>query len=122
MAGSSAGDPRGSNADLAALPAELAKQSLSQSTIILPHDAALAAITLLSERGRRLENWEGWVRMRDGGRAKSLSHGGSFALPRDIARAAEVARAGIERAQARWNRDPEYPGAELYFGLLFSDS
>jgi hypothetical protein len=122
VAAPGAGDPRGSNADLAALPANLAKLSLSQATIILPHDAALEALKILSERGRRLESWEGWVRMRDGGRAKSLTHGGSFALPRDAARAAEVARAGIDRSQARWNRDPEYPGAELYFGLIFSDS
>jgi len=90
--------------------------------IILPHAVALEALRLLSERGRRLESWEGWVKMRDGGRAKSLSHAGSFALPRDAARAADVARAGIERSQARWNRDPEYPGAELYYGLIFSDN
>lgn len=57
--------------------------------------------------------------MRDGGRARSLAHGGSFALPRDPQRAAEVAGSAMRRAQDRWNRDPEYPGAQLYFGLAF---
>jgi hypothetical protein len=113
------GDARGSGADLASLPQEIAAQSLSKTSVILPYDAALQAITLLTGRGRRLENWEGWVKMRDGGRARSLAHSGSFALSADPARAAETAAAGITRAHARWQRDPEYPGAALYFGLTF---
>jgi hypothetical protein len=114
------GDPRGSSADLDALPPELAKQSLSRATIILPFDAALAAIDALTANGRCIENWEGWVRFRDGTRAKSLSHGGSFALPSDPKRAAETATAGIRRACATWQRNPEYPGAELFYALSFS--
>jgi len=114
------GDARERVSDLAALPPELSKQSLSRTTIILPKDAALQAITHLTKQGWRLENWEGWVRMRDGGRAKSLAHTGSFALPRDPARAAETAIAGIQRADAAWQRNPEYPGAQLFFGLSFS--
>jgi hypothetical protein len=107
------------NAELAALPSELAKQSISDAVIILPYDAALQVIAYLTERGRRLEQWEGWVRMRDGGRAKSLTHGGSFALSRDPARAAEAASAAIRKAHAFWERNPEYPGATLCFGLTF---
>lgn len=57
--------------------------------------------------------------MRDGGRAKSLAHGGSFALSRDPARAAETASAAIRKAHAFWERNPEYPGATLCFGLTF---
>lgn len=57
--------------------------------------------------------------MRDGSRAKSLSHAGSFALPRDVQRAADAARDGMQRAQTRWDRNPEYPNATLYFGLTF---
>lgn len=58
--------------------------------------------------------------MRDGGRARSLTHSGSFALPCDTHRAVEAARAGMQRAQARWDRDPEYQNAALYFGLTFA--
>jgi hypothetical protein len=89
-------------------------------TLILPFDEALEAIAQSTNNGRRLTNWEGWVRFRDGTRAKSLTHGGSFALPGDAARAAETATAGMRRALEAWGRNPEYPGAELYFGLTFS--
>jgi hypothetical protein len=59
------------------------------------------------------------VRLRDGSRAKSLLHGGSFALSRDPQRAAETATAAIQGAQVHWQRNPEYPSAELYIGLTF---
>ena len=57
--------------------------------------------------------------MKDGGRTRSLAHAGSFALPREPERAAQVAREGMQAAQARWNRSPEYPGATLHFALSF---
>jgi hypothetical protein len=114
------GDPRESSADHTALPPALAQQSLSQRILILPYDAAVAAIDHLTSSGRRLDNWEGWVKLRDGSRTKSLSHGGSFALPSDPPRAAETAKAGLARARERWQNNPEYPGAELYFGLSFA--
>jgi hypothetical protein len=120
VAESGGGDPRSTNADLTALPPELAKQSISPSAVILPLDAALAAIAHMAQQGRRLENWEGWVKFRDGTRARSLSHGGSFALPRDPKGAAENATAAIRRAQSVWDRNPEYVGAMLYFGLTFA--
>jgi hypothetical protein len=119
VAESGSGDPRGNNADLAALPPELAKQSISHATIMVPLDAALAAITHLTQHGRRLENWEGWVKLRDGTRAKSLMHGGSFALSRDPERAAATATTAMQKAQVFWERNPEFPGAELYFSLTF---
>ena len=108
------------NADLAALSPELSKQSLSNERIILPQGAALKAIAELTRGGRRIESWEGWVRLRDGTRAKSLSHGGSFALARDPARAAAAATAGIQRAQSAWDRNPEFPDGSLYFALTFA--
>jgi hypothetical protein len=114
------GDPRSEGADLAALPEDLRQQSLSQSRIILPYEAAARALTELTARGFRVTRWEGWVKMRDGGRARSLAHGGSFALPRDPARAAETTTQALSRAHERWQRDPEYPGAELYYALAFS--
>ena len=101
------------------LPAEIVSQSISSGAIILPRDAALAAIAHMTQHGRRLENWEGWVRLRDGGRTRSLQHAGSFALPADAAGAAEKGAAGIRRAAEHWARNPEYAGAELYFGLTF---
>ena len=119
MADSGGGDPRSKNADLAALPDELAQQSISRTIVMLPQAAAIQAITHLTERGRRVESWEGWVKLRDGSRAKSLTHGGSFALSRDPKRAAETTIAGIRRSQVVWDRNPDYPGAELYFGIFF---
>ena len=109
------------SADLVMLPAEIAAQSLSQTQIILPRDAALAAIAHLAKEGRRVVNWEGWVKFKDGTRAKSLTHGGSFALPRDAMKAAEVAKTGIERSQSHWDRNPEYEGTVLYFVVNFGD-
>jgi hypothetical protein len=114
------GDPRDSSADHLALPPALARQSLSTRVLILPYDAVFAAIDHLTGAGRRLENWEGWVKLRDGARARSLTYGGSFALPSDAPRAAETAKAGIARAHERWQKNPEYPGGELYFGLTFA--
>lgn len=114
------GHSPGGDAAFQALPDALTKQSLSPGAIILPYDAAVAAIDHMAAQGCRLENWEGWVRMRDGGRARSLAHSGSFALSSDAARAADTAKAGMARARERWQRDPEYPGAELFFGLTFS--
>ena len=73
----------------------------------------------LTGAGRRIESWEGWVKMRDGGRTRSLAHAGSFALPREPERAAQVAREGMQAAQTHWNRNPEYPGATLHFALTF---
>jgi hypothetical protein len=122
VGGSGGSDRRGSTPDLAALPSELAKQSISNGVIMLPLAAAVQAIAILTQNGRRLENWEGWVKLRDGSRAKSLAHSGSFALSPDPARAAATATAAIEKAQARWARDPEFTGAELYFALTFGDS
>lgn len=122
MADPGGGDSRGTNADLAALPPDIAKQSISDVTVILPYDAALAAIAHLTQHGRRLEGWEGWLRLRDGSRTKSLTHGGTFALSRDPARAAEAATSGIQKAQSYWQRNPEYPGATLYYALAFGSA
>jgi len=107
---------------LAALPPDIAQQSLTRSAIILPVDAALQALAHLARDGWRLECWEGWVKMRDGGRAKSLAHSGSFALPNDVARAAEVGSAGIRKSAETWKRTPEYPGATLYIELTFGSN
>lgn len=119
MGGPAGGDRHYTDADLAELPPELAAQSIATSRILLPKAAALDALAHLAARGRVIEHWEGWIRLPDGSRVKSLSHQGSFALPRDAQRAAEVARRGIESAQARWDRDPEYPNATLCFALSF---
>ncbi|HMC54227.1 MAG TPA: hypothetical protein VKH19_03575 [Gemmatimonadaceae bacterium] len=109
-----------SDAALAALPPELASKSVSTSRILMPKAAVVEALDILASRDFVLENWEAWMQLPNGGRVKSLSHAGSFALPRDAKRAAEKARAGIEAAQARWNRDPEYPNAVLHFALTYA--
>ena len=49
MPASGSGDPRERSADHAALPPALADASLSDRVLILPHDAALAAIEPTAE-------------------------------------------------------------------------
>ena len=87
---------------------------------MLPLEPALLAIAKAVEQGVRLENWEGWVKLHDGSRVKSLEHGGSFALARDAAKSAQQASAAMKHAQARFDREPEYPDAQLYFSLTFT--
>ena len=87
---------------------------------ILSYDAALKLIAERAAQGICLENWEGWVKLRDGTRTKSLDVQGSFALSRDPARAAATATAGIQRAHEQWLRRPEHPNAELLIGLSFA--
>jgi len=111
---------RDADAALAALPPELTAKSMSPSRIIMRRADALQALDALAAKGLLLENWEAWIQLSNGSRVKSLSHGGSFALPRDAKRAAEKARAGIDAAQARWDRDPEYADAVLCFVLTYA--
>jgi hypothetical protein len=99
-----------SSSHLAVLPDELAARSLSKHDVVMRHDDALAALDHLDHAGLRIESWEGWVRLVDGTRTKSLMHQGSFALPLD-------ASESIVQAQRRWDRAPEYNGGELYFKL-----
>jgi hypothetical protein len=103
--------------DIALLPSDLAQRSLSNREIVLSLPDAERAIEHLGKTGRRLEAWEGWVKFADGSRTHSLRHPGSFVLPTDGARAAAVTLESIRRAQATWDRSPEYPGAALYFCL-----
>jgi len=120
VTGAGGGPGRYTDADLAALPQNIAAQSITSTRIILPKDAAFEAIAYFASQDRPLENWEGWMRLADGSRVKSLTHPGSFAMSRDAKRAAAAARAGIEAAQRRWDRDPEYPNAALFFALTFA--
>jgi len=102
---------------IALLPPDLASRSLSNREIVLSLADAERAIEHLGKTGRRLEAWEGWVKFADGTRTHSLRHPGSFVLPSDGGRAAAVALENIRKAQAVWDRAPEYPGASLYFCL-----
>jgi hypothetical protein len=99
------------------LPPELAARSLSRQEVVLRHDDALAALDHLERGGLRVESWEGWVRLADGTRTKSLSHQGTFALPLDPSTSVTTVREMIGQAQRRWERSPEYVGAELYFKI-----
>ena len=106
-----------SSSNLAVLPDDLAARSLSKQDVVMRHDDALAALDHLGRAGLRIESWEGWVRLADGTRTKSLMHQGSFALPLDAAASINTAREMIAQAQRRWDRTPEYPGGELYYKL-----
>lgn len=106
-----------SSSNLAVLPEELAARSLSKQDVVMRHDDALTALEHLGRAGLRIESWEGWVRLADSTRTKSLMHQGSFALPLDASASITTARDMISEAQRRWDRSPEYPGAELYFKL-----
>jgi hypothetical protein len=106
-----------SSSNLAVLPDELAARSLSKQDVVMRHDDALTALDHLGRAGMRIESWEGWVRLADGTRTKSLMHQGSFALPLDASASIKTARDMIAEAQRRWDRSPEYPSGELYFKL-----
>ena len=106
-----------SSSNLAVLPDELAARSLSKQDVVMRRDDALAALDHLGRAGMRIESWEGWVRLADGTRTKSLMHQGSFALPLDAAASITTARDMLSEAQRRWDRAPEYLGGELYFKL-----
>ena len=106
-----------SSSHLAVLPDELAARSLSKHDVVMRLDDALAALDHLGRAGLRIESWEGWVRLADGTRTKSLMHMGSFALPLDASASVTMARDGIVQAQRRWDRAPEYASGELYFKL-----
>lgn len=103
--------------DIGLLPPELAAHSLSTRDIVLSLADAERAIAHLSATGQRVETWEGWVRFPDGTRTQSLRHPGAFVLPADGARAAAATVDGMRKAQAAWERAPEYPGATLFFHL-----
>jgi len=103
--------------DLSYLPSDITGRSLSTLELILPLADAERAIEHIGKSGRRLESWEGWVKFVDGSRTHSLRHPGSFVLPTDAERAAEVTLESIRKAQSVWDRAPEYPGAALYFCL-----
>lgn len=113
----SPGTPDSRAPQLAFLPPELAGRSLS------PHDLAFSlpdaelALDHLAADGHRVVAWDCWVLWPSGARARSLAYSGSFALPLDVARAAEAARDGMRRVQSRWERSPEYPGTTLYFTM-----
>ena len=102
------------------LPPDLAEKSLHAGSIILLLDDAIQAVSKAAEQGVRIENWEGWIRLHDGSRVRSLEHGGSFALARDPARAAQQATEAMRHAQARFEREPEYPDSLIYFRLTFA--
>jgi len=91
----------------------------ANGTIVLACDDAVRAIDALTKDGMRLERWEGIVVTATGARMKSLEHGGSFALSADGARAAQSAVEGIRRAQATWDRRPEFERATLHVALTF---
>ncbi|MGQ0713540.1 MAG: hypothetical protein ACT4PJ_07385 [Gemmatimonadaceae bacterium] len=102
---------------LAMLPSELSERSLSRQDVVMRHDDALVALGHFGRAGLRVESWEGWVRLADGTRAKSLAHQGTFALPLESKASIDVTREMIAQAQQRWNRSPEYAGGELFFKL-----
>lgn len=103
--------------NISLLPPELAAHSLSARDIVLTLADAERAIEHLTATGQRIEAWEGWVRFPDGTRTQSLRHAGSFVLPADATRAASATVEGMRKAQTAWDRNPEYPGAVLYFRL-----
>ena len=108
--------------DLSYLPTDLAGRSLSARELVFTLADAERAIELIGKSGRRLESWEGWVKFADGSRTHSLRHPGSFVLPTDATRAAEVTLDSIRKAQSVWDRAPEYPGAALYFCLTVASA
>lgn len=99
------------------LPSQLAERSLSKQDVVMRHDDVLAALDHFAKAGLRVESWEGWVRLADGTRTKSLVHQGTFALPLEASASVATTREMIGQAQRRWDRSAEYAGGELFFKL-----
>lgn len=117
----SPGSPDRHAGKLALLSPELAGRSLSATELAFGLADAELALGELAAAGHRVTAWDCWVAWPEGARARSLAHQGSFALPLDVARAAEAARDGMRRVQERWNRSSEYPGTTVYFTIELAD-
>ncbi len=71
--------------------------------------------------------WEGWIRYPDGRVGHSAKHQGSFDFQPEegephlqaVQRAAEPAKQTIAEAKTEWDREPEVPGASLYFCITY---
>ena len=111
--------------DVALLPSRLARASLSDTEIVLPHPEVLDAIDSLASKGHAVFCWEGWLRYADGSRGHSARHQGireiSLSEGEDFAdfirRAATAVLSTISKAQEEWNRNREVAGAMLCFCL-----
>lgn len=106
---------------LGLLTPELAGRAQSAHDLAFLLDDAELAISQLATAGRRVTSWDCWILWPSGARARSLAHSGSFALPLDVGRAAEVAVEVMRRVQESWDRSPEYAGTTLYFAIELAD-
>jgi len=114
-----------SREDLTLLPQHLAAASLSNREIVLTYEKALQAIDIVTRQGAVVFCWEGWLELADGGHTHSPTHQGILEIAQAqgeqyesyAERAASAVRTSIAASQERWCREPEFPGAKLYYCL-----
>jgi hypothetical protein len=106
----------------AALPAKFRENSISDRERVVPYELALEAVDLLEAKGILILGWEGWLAYQDGGRGHSGRHQGTVSLDQlSVAESASLVRRTIANAYKAWLKEPEYPGAQLYFCITPSD-
>jgi hypothetical protein len=89
---------------LQVLPRELALQSISRQEIVLPLDAAIAAIDYCANHQIQILGWEGWIQSSDGRVGHGNAPQGTTSLEHlTIAEAADFCRRTITAAATAWS-------------------
>ena len=101
---------------LQALPRELALQSISQREIVLPLNAAIAAIDHFANHQIQILGWEGWIQSSDGRVGHGNAPQGTTSLEHlTIAEAADFCRRAITAAATAWLESCAGTTDRLYF-------
>ena len=89
---------------LQVLPRELALKSISRQEIVLPLDAAIAAIDYCANRQIQILGWEGWIQSSDGRVGHGNAPQGTTSLAHlTIGEAADFCRRTIIAAATAWS-------------------
>lgn len=100
---------------LALLPHGIRAQSISDREVVLPLDAALAAIDIIEARGLHILGWEGWLKYPDGRHGHGGPMGSASLENLSPADAAELCRRTIAEEAARWREENPRRAEQMYF-------
>ncbi|WP_321863467.1 hypothetical protein [Burkholderia cenocepacia] len=91
---------------LLCLPPEIARQSISPREIVLPLNAAIAAIDYCASNKIRILGWEGWIQSPDGRVGHGNAPQGTTSLEHlSIPEAADFCRRTIAAAALEWTKN-----------------
>ncbi|HDR8961110.1 hypothetical protein [Burkholderia vietnamiensis] len=91
---------------LQCLPPEIALQSISRREIVLPLNAAIAAIDYCANNKIRILGWEGWIQSPDGRVGHGNAPQGTTSLEDlSIPEAADFCRRTIAAAALEWTEN-----------------